>query len=170
MVGHLVRIMAKLLYEGVALPDGLIPTATQEDLFGATLHVTSTVYRWVEDHQDELAERSISLSPLGGNTLSVSGLPSHLNLAALQAHLEEVVSQSGPQGNRDYDAQLWDLCQRRARAAVANGLNPAMVSTIVVALHRTTLPHFTPSGGLTMVPYAVEEINRRFNRRVDDPR
>lgn len=170
MVGHLVRIMAKLLYEGVALPDGLIPTATQEDLFGATLHVTSTVYRWVEDHQDELAERSISLSPLGGNTLSVSGLPSHLNLAALQAHLEEVVSQSGPQGNRDNDAQLWDLCQRRARAAVANGLNPAMVSTIVVALHRTTLPHFTPSGGLTMVPYAVEEINRRFNRRVDDPR
>lgn len=169
MVGHLVRIMAKLLYEGEVLPDGLIRAATQEDLFGATLNVTTDVYRWVEDHQDELAKRSISLSPLGGNTLAVSGLPSHLDLVALRAHLEEVVSQAGLRQDRDYNTRLWDLCSRRARAIVSAGLNPTMVSTIVVALHRTKLPHFTPSGALTMVPYAVEEINRRFNRRVDDP-
>lgn len=138
---------------------------TQGLLFPELLQLSPSASGVLESLFDELSSIGFDLSPLGGGTYSILGIPAGTEGLDPVSLLQSIVDDAS-QGQVEVKEQIHHLIAhslaRRAAMPIGQALSEAEMVDLVVRLYETENPHFTPDGHLVSVTLPIEKISQMF--------
>ncbi len=157
----------RILYEQFMATQAAAESAVQRTLLSATLDLTPSSARLVEEHLDLLASLGFELEVFGTNTFRVRTVPALLAdrdpEEVLRGIVEELESGSTPG-----EATVEEIIVRRVckTAAVKAGqtLSFDEMQGLIQQLERCEYPHTCPHGRPTMLHISANELARQFGR------
>ena len=165
MVVNQQRAHMRILYDKYRSQMQGMPVSTQGLLFPEVVQFSIADAMLLEEATDELKALGFDLSPLGGGSFAVSGMPAGLEgiqPATLLAHIVESIKEGSADAEADIQHRLALTIARSASIVVGQALTNAEMDSLINQLFACTNPNHTPDGKLIVTILQYAEIERMF--------
>ena len=160
------RAHIRVLYNKYrAVMDGQT-TATQGLLFPEVLQLSASDAVLLESIMDDLHNLGFELSPLGGGSFSVLGIPASMggvDPLSLLTDIIDSVRDTGKSVHEDVQHRLAFAMARHAALPVGEVLTKQQMESLVGDLFATDSPSFTPDGKTVLTIMPQTNIDKLFN-------
>lgn len=119
----------------------------------------------VQHAMDELRNMGFDISPLGGGSYSINGVPSELQGADPVAVLRQIVDtlrEKGTAADGDTRHRMALVMARNAAIEVGQALNAREMESLIADLFQCATPNLTPTGQTIVSILKTEQIERMF--------
>ncbi len=165
MVVNQQRAHMRILYDKYRSQMQGMPVSTQGLLFPEVVQFSIADAMLLEEATDELKALGFDLSPLGGGSFAVSGMPAGLEgiqPATLLAHIVESIKEGSADAEADIQHRLALTIARSASIVVGQALTNAEMDSLINQLFACANPNHTPDGKLIVTILQYAEIERMF--------
>lgn len=165
MVVNQQRAHMRILYDKYRSQMQGMPVSTQGLLFPEVVQFSIADAMLLEEATDELKALGFDLSPLGGGSFAVSGMPAGLEgiqPATLLSHIVESIKEGSADAEADIQHRLALTIARSASIVVGQALTNAEMDSLINQLFACTNPNHTPDGKLIVTILQYAEIERMF--------
>ena len=165
MVVNQQRAHMRILYDKYRSQMQGMPVSTQGLLFPEVVQFSIADAMLLEEATDELKALGFDLSPLGGGSFAVRGMPAGLEgiqPATLLAHIVESIKEGSADAEADIQHRLALTIARSASIVVGQALTNAEMDSLINQLFACTNPNHTPDGKLIVTILQYAEIERMF--------
>lgn len=135
-------------------------------LFPQTIQLSLSQVSLLERISDDLVVVGFDLSPLGGGSYAINGVPAGtegLNpTALLQDMLDAAETKAAEVGSDIYHAIAFALA-RRVALPVGQALDAKEMEALIEKLFACATPNYTPDGKPTLVILSQEKIEKLFD-------
>jgi DNA mismatch repair protein MutL len=155
----------RVLYEKHLLRLESTPEVSQQQLFPQVLEFSTTDQLTLEECIPGLQQLGFELSPLGGKSYAVNGLPSGISPLDVKPLIERLLEHYRETEGELKSGRKESLARSAAIAmAIRNGeeLSPAASTRLVHDLMACTQPALTPSGKPVLINLTASAIEKLF--------
>ena len=139
--------------------------ATQGLLFPELIQLSASDAILMEDLQEDLHNLGFELSPLGGGSFSILGMPatlSDVDPISLLMEIVESVRDTGKSAKEDVQHRLAIAMARHAALPVGEVLSRQKMESLVTELFATDSPSLGPDGKTILSIMPQEQIDKLF--------
>lgn len=141
------------------------PASSQGLLFPEAVQFPMSDVPIIEEIQDELHALGFDITPLGGGSYNVQGMPSGFDGAEPQRLLNDIVEtlKSRGQGlDEELHHRMAMAMARNAAIPVGQVLSQSEMENLVSQLFQLSEPNYTPDGKAIVVIYPHENLEKMF--------
>lgn len=141
------------------------PVSTQGLLFPEIIQFSISDAMLLEEATDELKALGFDLSPLGGGSFAVNGMPAGLEdvqPAILLANVVESIKDKSSGLEADIQHRLALTIARSASIVVGQALTNAEMDSLINQLFACQNPNHTPDGKLIVTILQLTDIEKLF--------
>lgn len=161
------RAKERILYEDImrSLSVGAVPV--QRMFFAEELTLSLDEYELLESYATEFAALGFEIEYRGEGSISVSGRPAVIDIAApLDELLYELINNldCGDAPMELQRSRLAELMAQRGSRSFGQGLSSSNAAELLHALEKCENTNFTPSGNPIMAEITLDEIRTKLNK------
>ena len=161
------RAKERILYEDImrSLSVGAVPV--QRMFFAEELTLSLEEYELLESYATEFAALGFEIEYRGEGSISVSGRPAVIDIAApLDELLYELINNldCGDAPMELQRSRLAELMAQRGSRSFGQGLSSSNAAELLHALEKCENTNFTPSGNPIMAEITLDEIRTKLNK------
>lgn len=142
--------------------------ASQQMLFPQNVELNPADLALINSVTEELNALGFVLTPMGGNTMAVNGMPTEASDADPQALLEDLIEQikaeSGTLKNERHEGMARAVAQS-IRVNPTKQLDASEMHELIDQLFACEMPFYTASGKPTLLTWSLNELEERFGER-----
>ncbi len=138
--------------------------SSQQLMFPEIIEFSIEEASLLEEHIDRLFKLGFDLTPFGGSTFKLSGIPSDLDDSRARSVLEEFLLNIQEKMNQDLSPIQHFAKSLAASRAIRKGksLNQFEMNELFENLMTSSSPYTSPSGKPTLVPWALDDLAKKF--------
>ena len=159
------RAHTRVLYERYRAQLTGRPASTQGLLFSEIVQFPMSDIPLVDSIQGELKALGFDVSPLGGGSYSVQGMPAGFEGAdprQLLSDIVETLKSRGQGAEEELHHRMALTLARNAAIPVGQVLSQQEMENLVDSLFQLTNPNYTPDGKVIVVIYPHENLEKYF--------
>lgn len=165
MLVHQQRAHVRILYDRYIHQMQQTPASTQGLLFPDMVQFSPSEAILLQESMSSLVALGFDLSPLGGGSFSVNGVPAELggaNPTQLLAELVENLKDGNSMLEHEVRHRLALTMARQTSIVMGQALSPAEMENLIADLFQSTNPNLTPDGKTIVTILSQDEIESRF--------
>lgn len=159
------RAHVRILYDRYMHQMEQAPASTQGLLFPEMVQLSPSDASFLEESEPSLRALGFDLSPLGGGSYSINGVPADLggaNPVGLLGDIVENLKQQPQHATADIRHRLALTMARQTSIVVGQVLSQQEMDALINDLFLSSNPNLTPSGKTILTIMKEEEIDGRF--------